>query len=447
MPPPSEVEDSMPYNNISIAEFSTPTRILEYFLQNAGPASENSQQTQRRQEITVYEGGEDLAGLTAGVLFGPAQPQDADGATKAGPQAEPTQHQDRINGTTVHEGDEDFTSVLVHGKGVAGREPYAGPQPALPSSDGQILDEGLGFTPETVEVRRSTSEPQQEVTSEDQMDVTHVTQTPFSALRKRKIPNAQPSPLEEPHSESPFSSLLGSENYELEPYHITIPSTFAERADSEPPPSKRLKTDPARETHALRRSASDVLPRISKDSPAALQETTTFGLVPNSYPEEDWHHLTELLSPEPPAANNRCGTQAPHALETLAEKGDLPSRYKPVFPDRPPRAMRPFERGYWHLALDNAGWSRNQKVKAWGFLGNYICRDLKAGWGTRACRDPGWRWMRLYGWEHIAGHLYILLYFASFRRAKLMDIWWFDGAGEALMVVRARGEQDTPIET
>lgn len=153
----------------------------------------------------------------------------------------------------------------------------------------------------------------------------------------------------------------------------------------------------------------------------------------------DWAHETQLISTEPAVANHRLGPRAPQHLEKLAESMQMGKKYRPKYQARD---MRPFERGYWLMRLD--GWEFEEKVKAWGFLGNYIRRDDKAGWGTRACRDESWDWIRLYGWEHIAGELYILLYVASYRKLKFMEIKYYDAAGDVLIVVGPRGSQPKP---
>lgn len=147
----------------------------------------------------------------------------------------------------------------------------------------------------------------------------------------------------------------------------------------------------------------------------------------------DWTHETQLISTEPAVANHRLGPRAPQHLETLAATMDIGTRYNPKYQSR---AMISFERGYWLMRLD--GWDFEQKVKAWGFLGNYIRREGKAGWGTRACRDESWKWIRLYGWEHIAGELYLLLYVASYRKLKYMEMRFYDAAGHVLVVVEPR---------
>ena len=165
-------------------------------------------------------------------------------------------------------------------------------------------------------------------------------------------------------------------------------------------------------------------------NPDPLPEKESACLVGSS----DWAHETQLISTEPAVANHRLGPRAPQHLEKLATSMQMGRKYRPKYQARD---MRPFERGYWLMRLD--GWEFEEKVKAWGFLGNYIRRDGKAGWGTRACRDESWGWIRLYGWEHIAGELYILLYVASYRKLKFMEVKFYGAAGDVLIVVGPRG--------
>lgn len=166
--------------------------------------------------------------------------------------------------------------------------------------------------------------------------------------------------------------------------------------------------------------------------PQTLAEKQSASLLAIS----DWAHDTQLVSYEPAAANHRLGPSAPQHLEKLAASMQVDKKYRPKFQAR---EMRPFERGYWLMGL--GGWEFEEKIKAWGFLGNYIRRDGKAGWGTRACRDESWDWIRLYGWEHIAAELYILLYVASYRKLKFVETRFYGAAGDVLVVVGPRGTQ------
>lgn len=195
-------------------------------------------------------------------------------------------------------------------------------------------------------------------------------------------------------------------------------------------------TFPHTKSPNLGRSSSDGLPRgLTKES-AALPQTLAKDLAAPGVQSIDWSHETQLISVEPPPANHKLGPRVPVKLELLMTKFGMEGRYKPKFQAR---KLRDYERGYWLLNLD--GWDQKGKIVTWGFLGNYIHKDGFAGWGTRACRDVDWKWLRLYGWEHIAGELYILLYVASYRRLKAMEITWYDGAGKELIVAGARSEK------
>lgn len=217
------------------------------------------------------------------------------------------------------------------------------------------------------------------------------------------------------------------------------PSTrrLRSRAPQSPDPIETVRnvhdvTEDYGEGRAPSGSRSTAEPEAQRTIPDTMSENKSAYAVDNS----DWAHETQLISTEPAVANHRLGPRAPQHLEKLAESMQMEKKYRPKYQARD---MRPFERGYWLMRLD--GWEFEEKVKAWGFLGNYIRRDDKAGWGTRACRDESWDWIRLYGWEHIAGELYILLYVASYRKLKFMEIKYYDAAGDVLIVVGPRGNQ------
>lgn len=386
--PPSEVADSMPDNDISIAGFTTPTRVLNYFLQTMGPPSEASPGVARRHTATVYEGDEDYTALVA-----VAQERTALSEAACTPRA------------------------------AAGKE-----EP--------------GSLQRTVNACRSTPETRDTTTSEDRLDENHPNRTPSSPLRSRNLPPQEAPFSQALRDESSSPPAQSSQQSSADSYGVIIPSTqLPERADSEPPSSKRQRPNPLQEkAHGLGRSISDVLPRGSMKSTVVAKSLPDNVAAPG--PQVlDWSHLTEIVSIEPPPANHKLGPRPPVHLETFVRKVGMEGRYRPKFQAR---AMRPYERGYWLLDMD--GWTREARVATWGFLGNYIRRDSKAGWGTRACRDEQWSWIRLYGWEHIAGELYILLYVASYRRMKRMTVTWYDGAGKELIIVGARSGDNSTLE-
>ncbi|KAK7745316.1 hypothetical protein SLS53_002812 [Cytospora paraplurivora] len=374
--PPSEVPDSMPYNDISVPAFCSPTKVLHYYLQTREPQSESP----------------------------------------AGSSSQPTEVSKNVFDGTVPQ--EAYDTVV-----------FTGESPNRPKRPAKKIPRCVGS------YKPAPAEP-------IQIDVVHggrTCDTPSSASRLRKEGAKPPIPLL-PEAGASLNSIQATpQSRKVIDNTTIIPSTqVRERAESDPPSSKRHKRGPPKEdVPALGRSASDVLPRGSNHG-ADLQPVTEAKEESSHHVLEnpDWSHVTQIISAEPSVGNHSLGPRPPASLERLAEDGEMKRRYRPSYQAR---KMRPYERGYWLVKLD--GWEHQEKVAFWGFLGNYIRRDGNAGWGTRACRDESWSWMRLYGWEHIAGELYILLYVASYRLLKCMELRFHDGAGDVLIVVGARSDR------
>ncbi|CAN8099312.1 unnamed protein product [Discula destructiva] len=416
--PPSEVPDSMPDNDISLPELNSPTRLLDYFLQTGGPPSEPSEESRRR-DSSVYEGGHNLTALlargTASIIQG-----DEHVATPRASKTTSSQH-------TVYEGGADVSALLVRGPNSILQDEHVCPRPT--AADLSPSDARYGTPPNAS-------------TAQSRMDESHVSQTPSSPLRSKGAPPPPPVRSYESPQAWSFDAVRTSQQSRSDLVGVTIPATqLPERADSEPPSSKRFKPNSLQKhAHGFLSATSEVLPRISKVShvpPQALLLSKDLSAGSDSAtPTINWDRHTHLNSSEPPPSTHRIGARVPLMLEKLMH--DMGDRYRPTFPG-PRSTMREHERGYWLLPV--VDWPHEDRLSAWGFLGNYICRDRRAGWGTRACRDGGWTWLRLYGWEHIAGELYVLLYMASLRRLKAMEVAWYDGAGELLIVVAARSEK------
>ncbi|KUI54025.1 hypothetical protein VP1G_01451 [Cytospora mali] len=368
--PPSEVPDSMPDNDISVAAFCTPTRVLNYYLQSTDPPSSSP------------------AGSSDQV------PEDVRNA---------------VIGTVPQEA---YDTVVFTGEPSARSNQSAKKRP-------RCADQ----TPERAGSSRGN------VVSGDRK-----VRTPSSPIRQS---NGRVTPL--PGSGFSFARLQASQlSQEVVNGTTIIPSTqLLERAASEPPSTKRPKRGPAeQETQALGRSISDLLPEGSKQGTDLQQVSPEDDEEDPVLENPDWSHVTQIMSAEPFVGNHSLGPEPPVNLERLAEDMEIKRRYQPTYQAR---EMCLYERGYWLVKLD--GWEHLEKVAFWGFLGNWIRRDGNAGWGTRACRDESWDWIRLYGWEHIAGELYILLYVASYRLLKCMEMKFYDGAGNVLIIVGARSDR------
>lgn len=422
--PPSEVADSMPDNDIRIEGFTTPTRIMQYFLQTAGPPSSDlsaSPEAGRRDATSIYAGNNDLTTLlgrsTGSILKGNSH-NSTDQVTGEASALRPTNY----------EGSTDITNLLARGTNTIIHHDYT--PTALIGEKQASFQHNDDVSYETPEIDKPTSE--------SRMDISHVSQTPSSPLQSRRAPRPFPTTSSGDSKTRSPGLVRTHQQSQTELSGITIPATqLPERADSEPPSAKRLKrTHLQGNSPGLNRSISDILPRGSRQSSTPQQPRAKD--LPASATQQtiDWSHETQLTSVEPPPANHKLGSRVPVKLELLMRNFGTEGRYKPKFQAR---KLREYERGYWLLGLN--AWDHRGKVETWGFLGNYIRKDGFAGWGTRACRDEDWKWIRLYGWEHIAGELYILLYVASYRRLKAMELTWYDGAGKELIIVGARSDK------
>lgn len=394
--PPSEVADSMPDNDITLDGFNTPTRILNYFLQTTKPLSQSSPNTDEGiKDTTIYDGDGDFTSLFAQNthLFKPNIAADLTEVSECQAVDDPT----RPHSAFAKEPFKEITVIETSGN--------------PPPPQNNPLEEAAGEA--TVAGTPVTPSPMRN----------HSTPAVRSSLHIRSR-SERNSPLTPPSRRESCGRV--------------IPSTqLPERADLEPPSSKRPRLDrPNPPIRRLSRSSSDLLPDgFHRPSQASVHTSQNDNDTADPL-NIDWSADTQINSIEPMPSNHTLGPKPPAYLEWFVNSVGIASRYKPKFQAR---EIRPFERGYWLLSLGD--WDHEAKVETWKFLGNFIHRDSRAGWGTRACRDEQWEWIRLYGWEHIAGELYILLYVATYRRAKYMELTWYDGAGKELIIVGARAEK------
>lgn len=396
VPPPSEIQDSMPDNDITMEGFNTPTRILKYFLQSTEPFSQTSQDIDDgRKDTTVYNGDGDFTSLTTQKIT----------SNLAKQQPETTEAEPQGNHNT--------------------RKPHHSPF-------SKLLEEILGETTVVATPTNRSTRPNQ---LKEALGETTVIETPLNASSLRKKPTSGIRSSAEKRSRSTDTSPRSSES-KPRSFDRVIPSTqLPGRAESEPPSCKRPRLDrPEQVIQGLGRSASDIVPQGSLNAVTPSTNVSRDEVEPTERLDIDWSHETHIVSKEPTPSNHKLGPSPPMRLEMLCKRlEEEEGRYKPKFQAR---EMRPYERGYWLLNID--GWDHDAKVEAWAFLGNFIRRDSRAGWGTRACRDEQWRSIRLYGWEHIAKELYFLLYVAAYRRTKYMELTWYDGANKELIVAAAR---------
>ncbi|KAK1769780.1 hypothetical protein QBC33DRAFT_531957 [Phialemonium atrogriseum] len=257
----------------------------------------------------------------------------------------------------------------------------------------------------------------------DMPRVAVIPQSPLMTCRKRGR-LATPTPVSS-GTEAVISSSEAAERNSPIPASQDL-AAHPPRADSEPPPSKRQKGSPAKENaKALARSSSDIGPRQEQAKVRRLD-----GLQ-RAHQSLDGLHI---YSPAPPVSCDAVdqSTFVTGTLAKLAKDLDIEKRYQPK---EQYRDIRPFERGHW--LVDCTTWTEQLKDKAWGFLTNYVGNGV-AGWGIWCCRDREFRWIRLYCWGSVVGHMHLVLYLASQRRILYTGSTWVGGNGQVAIVMGAK---------
>jgi hypothetical protein len=200
--------------------------------------------------------------------------------------------------------------------------------------------------------------------------------------------------------------------------------TSSPRAHSDPPPAKRLKQQLDAEdddSPVASISHTQQLPRSSSD------------MTPSSRRIRRRTHQFEVHSPPPGAG---VGEPDPNGIVTpelakLAAMSRDKNRFRPLVKTR---ELRPFERGFW--LIDCAKWDDEQRADAWEFLGNYIAAGC-CGWGTWCRRAEDTAWIRVYCWGQVVEHVYYAIYLASKRRLLYMEgVSWLAADGKPVLVMK-----------
>ena len=251
-------------------------------------------------------------------------------------------------------------------------------------------------------------------------DVNIVPVTPVAPLVKKRPADTE-NRQENPDPAWDVTHISGSD---VSSFHR--PVSPSSRADSEPPPIKRVKEADAPGASAatsaknLLRSSSDTGPIRSVTSTPVRAELDTLEIRPPS-----------------PAVGIDCIEPSALVSEKLAKLAtDLSSRYRPEVASE----VQSLERGYW--LVDCTSWTEQTRFETWAFLLTYLKSGL-AGWAVWCRRDKAHEWIRLYCWGHIAKHTYLLLYLASGRHLKFTGAEWRDAAGDVAIRVHPHSRQTT----
>lgn len=395
--PPSEIPDSHPESNRPLENFCSPTRLLEHFLSGLDSSqSDHSPLAYRnvdRQAPAFYSSQETNA------LSDPASAQ----------VEEPQDGTDREHGSSSQ-------LPPVSTSPLSDREVDYFP---ADSQDGHIQPPPARNLVQSVQIPSSLPVQAPNI-NDDQRGNIVIPQSPImNNKRARLIP---PTP-----AGGDISHITSSYPSQTDRYRQPNSMTSSPRADSEPPPPKRLRVsrhdpDPGR---LLPRSSSDIGPRQAWAKGKFYQKA-----VGPKRPTGNLNML-EISSPLPPVgeADLDPAGMVTEALAKLAKDLDLGKRFNPELQSR---EIRPFERGYW--LVDCRRWEDDLKRTCWGFLADYLTKGL-AGWGTRCDRDPEFLEMRLWCFGHMVGHIYLLLYLASRREVRHTGLSWIGGDGKAVIKI------------
>lgn len=119
-------------------------------------------------------------------------------------------------------------------------------------------------------------------------------------------------------------------------------------------------------------------------------------------------------------------------LVHLAKTADLEQRYRP---ESQTRELQALERGYW--LLDCSSWETEAKQDFWEFMTAYLGQE-GIGWGITCRRNANSTQVRLYCWGCIVGHMYLVLWLASKRRAKYAGMKWIAGNGGVVITMPSK---------
>ncbi|APA13838.1 hypothetical protein sscle_11g086080 [Sclerotinia sclerotiorum 1980 UF-70] len=115
------------------------------------------------------------------------------------------------------------------------------------------------------------------------------------------------------------------------------------------------------------------------------------------------------------------------SLGRLVSIHQLRAVYKPTLQIRP---CRPFERGYWLVDIKNL--DDHVKQNLWSYLFRHISKG-DSGWGVSAERTDDWKSVRVNCWGGLVKEIYTLLFIASESKMQVGDACWKDGGGETVI--------------
>ncbi|KAI9052735.1 hypothetical protein LZ554_003009 [Drepanopeziza brunnea f. sp. 'monogermtubi'] len=424
--PPSEIADSQPENIQPMSIFSSPTRMLELYLQNQESQGSRTTSDLNSPEKLRQSSSLDLPAHMRGV---PSLSPESN-RNKSSSLEVPAEMRGRAALSPVRsrntsslelparKGGEPYSSPKISDKttsslelpGLMRRE--ANPSPEINCNKTSSLDLPSGLRGEIYS--SSGNSPSQSSPS------------PVKCPVRRSIRTLEGVSLAPPSTQDPALDLKrkwASANSD-DSQSSTAPTTSAGPTAQPPESTQRLVA-----RHEKRPRIESPGPHVSASSQSAL---------PSSKPNDPsvtssfsgplvWNEKLEIR-PRPPATstgNLTAEMLLTPALANLEKK--MPPLPNPAFQRR---TLRDFERGYWLVKCED--WNEGRRNRCWEELGDFIGND-RAGWGVGLVREADFTSFRIYSFGYVAGHIYLLLYMASRSKIGKAGICWKGGDGETII--------------
>lgn len=412
-PPPSTIPDSQPENNPTTAAYSSPTRVLEFYLRQmessklptsgAPPENQDEDSTELPDANMQVGSSIDLDATEKSILSSgppspiPHGPTDSQSRVLGSHRAAISNSQDP--GDTLKEKHYEPSSDSI--------------QPSSPAPENRI------------------PKPHTEISSQS-----HVLQN-----RRESISNSQ-DPVD----------TLKRKHYALssDSHHPSSPAP--EKRISKPPSGDDVSSNPNPSTSKKKNKITSPIQKTP--SPQATTTST-----PSRSEKEKANEKDKLPSPPLPTQHSNPGsfrasyltihevrppppepslsspptasTLRTPSLEQLALKMPLSILYRPALQAR---ELRDMERGFWLIACGS--WRQDVRERCWDFLGNFVAKG-QAGWGVWCVREEegGWEGFKVYCWGALAGHVYLLVYMASEGKVRGTGARWMGGDGRAVVTM------------
>ncbi|KAE8440692.1 hypothetical protein EG329_006810 [Mollisiaceae sp. DMI_Dod_QoI] len=404
-PPGSEVPDSQPEINPALTVFSSPTRILEVFLQNrdgsqststSGPTHEG-QRGSNSLEVPVSSERDSNPSLLS-LLHNQNQQQSSSGVGGSSERASLSPH------LSCKQNQQQTSLEMGIG---SGRSSHSSPI-GVPQSQNQ-----------------DNSSLEVEVGNES------VLLSPSDAASINSSPSPVKNPVRQParalRSKSPNEPLI--QDLQLEKKRKFLGSIPETQVSSSAPPALALNELPPT-VRPLKKQRLE--PASSPIQAATSRSTDSIASTPSgTVPKTIWSDRLEIHPPPPMTSKGDLTAEMllTPKLHEVARRMPLARFFRTL---EQKRDLNPMERGYWIVSC--AEWEEGTRARCWNFLGELVGNGA-GGWGVWCIRDTQFETIRVYCWGVVVGHIYLVLMLASETKIRKSQPCWIAGDGEIIIKI------------